>query len=84
MATRTGWQGDEVRCVSRLEAKLKAESEYEVFRHKQDAEYISDFDKEIKRLKGDSQQEIALSLAFPSSTTLYFLCSRYVLATEGK
>lgn len=40
--------------VSRLEAKLKAESEYEVFRHKQDAEYISDFDKEIKRLKGDS------------------------------
>lgn len=54
MATRTGWQGDEVRCVSRLEAKLKAESEYEVYRHKQDAEYISDFDKEIKRLKGDS------------------------------
>lgn len=54
MAIRTGWQGDEVRSVSRLEAKLKAESEYEVFRHKQDAEYISDFDKEIKRLKGDS------------------------------
>lgn len=39
--------------ISALEAKLKAEREYEVFRHKQDAEYISDFDKEIKRLKGE-------------------------------
>lgn len=40
--------------ISALEAKLKAEREYEVFRNKQDAEYISDFDKEIKRLKGDN------------------------------
>lgn len=39
--------------ISTLEAKLKAEQEYEVFRHKQDVEYISDFDKEIKRLKGE-------------------------------
>lgn len=39
--------------ISALEAKVKAEREYEVFRHKQDAEYISDFDKEIKRLKGE-------------------------------
>jgi len=39
--------------ISALEAKLKAEREYEVFRNKQDAEYISDFDKVIKRLKGD-------------------------------
>lgn len=39
--------------VSALEAKLKAEQEYEVFRHKQDTEYISDFDREIKRLKGE-------------------------------
>ncbi len=39
--------------VSALEAKLKVEQEYEVFRHKQDAEYISDFDREIKRLKGE-------------------------------
>lgn len=39
--------------ISALEAKLKAEREYEVFRVKQDAEYISDFDKEIKRLKGE-------------------------------
>ncbi|AVM51599.1 cell filamentation protein Fic [Bacteroides heparinolyticus] len=40
--------------ISALEAKLKAEQEYEVFRQKQDAEYISDFDEEIKRLKGES------------------------------
>ena len=38
--------------VSALEAKLKAEGEYEVYRQRQDAEYISDFDKEIKRLEG--------------------------------
>lgn len=40
--------------VSTLEAKLKAEHEYAIFRKRQDAEYISDFDKEIKRLKGDN------------------------------
>ena len=40
--------------VSALEAKLKAEHEYDIFRKRQDAEYISDFDKEIKRLKGDN------------------------------
>lgn len=34
-----------------LEAKLKAESEYEKFRVIQDRNYISDFDKEIKKLK---------------------------------
>ena len=38
--------------VSALEAKLKAEGEYEVYRQRQDAEYLSDFDKEIKRLAG--------------------------------
>lgn len=36
--------------VSALEAKLKAEGEYEVYRQRQDAEYISDFDREIKKL----------------------------------
>ncbi len=36
--------------VSALEAKLKAEQEFEVFRVKQDKEYISDFDKEVKRI----------------------------------
>ena len=39
--------------VMALEAKIKAESEYEVFRKIQDQNYVSDFDKEIKRLKGD-------------------------------
>jgi len=39
--------------VSALEAKLKAEQEYETFRKIQDQNYISDFDKEIKRLKGE-------------------------------
>jgi hypothetical protein len=39
--------------VSALEAKLKAEQEYLVYREIQDKNYISDFDKEIKRFKGD-------------------------------
>jgi hypothetical protein len=38
--------------VSALEAKLKAEQEYEVFRQRQDRDYLSDFDREIKRLEG--------------------------------
>lgn len=38
--------------ISALEAKIKAEAEYEIFRKQQDADYISDFDREIKRLKG--------------------------------
>ncbi len=38
--------------VTALEAKLKAEGEYEVYRGRQDAEYISDFDREVKRLEG--------------------------------
>ena len=38
--------------VSALEAKLKAEDQYEVFRERQDREYTSDFDREIKRLEG--------------------------------
>lgn len=41
--------------VSALEAKLKAEQEYEVYRQRQDAEYISDFDREIRRLTGSKQ-----------------------------
>ena len=39
--------------VSALKAKLKAQQEYEVYRKRQDSEYISDFDREIKRLKGE-------------------------------
>jgi len=38
--------------VSALEAKIKAEGEFEVYRKRQDAEYISDFDREIKRIEG--------------------------------
>ncbi len=36
--------------ISMLEAKLKAETEYDKFRVIQDKEYISDFDKEVKKL----------------------------------
>ena len=39
--------------VSALEARLKAEGQYEIFRKRQDIEYISDFDLEIKRLEGE-------------------------------
>jgi len=38
--------------VSALEAKLKAEGEYEVYRKRQDLEYLSDFDREVKRIEG--------------------------------
>lgn len=38
--------------VSALESKLKAEQEYEVYRKRQDVEYVSDFDREIKRIEG--------------------------------
>ncbi len=33
--------------VSALEAQLKAEGEYEIYRNRQDAEYISDFDRVV-------------------------------------
>jgi hypothetical protein len=39
--------------VSALEAKLKAEQEYDNYRKIQDKNYTSDFDKEIKRFKID-------------------------------
>lgn len=39
--------------VSALEAKLKASQEFETFRVKQDADYISDFDREVKRIKSN-------------------------------
>lgn len=38
--------------VSALEAKLKAEGEYEKYRVIQDKSYVSDFDKVIKQLQG--------------------------------
>ena len=37
--------------ISMLEAKIKAESEYDKFRVIQDKEYISDFDREMKKLE---------------------------------
>ena len=37
--------------ISALKAKLKAEQEYEEFRKIQDKYYLSDFDKEVRRLK---------------------------------
>lgn len=43
--------------VSALEAKLKAEGEYEVYRKRQDADFVSDFDRvveETKRLEGSA------------------------------
>lgn len=48
--------------ISVLEAKIKAEAEYDKFRVIQDRNYISDFDKEIKKLigknEGDSNNDI--------------------------
>ena len=38
--------------VSALEAKLKAEEEFDRYRIRQDKDYISDFDREIKRISG--------------------------------
>ena len=38
--------------VTALEARLKAEAEFEVFRQRQDKDYLSDFDREIKRIEG--------------------------------
>ena len=38
-----------------LEAKIKAEQEYEAYRTVQDETYISDFDKEIRRIEGKKE-----------------------------
>jgi hypothetical protein len=43
--------------VSALEAKLKAEQEYEKYRIIQDKNYISDFDKLIKKLKDKNTED---------------------------
>lgn len=43
--------------VSALGAKLKAEQEYEVYRIQQDKDYLSDFDKEIRRIKGKNNDD---------------------------
>lgn len=41
--------------ISMLAAKLKAEQEYEVYRKIQDKNYISDFDREIRRIEGKNE-----------------------------
>ena len=41
--------------VSQLEAKLKAETEYEKYRVIQDQIYESDFDKDVKKMLGDGR-----------------------------
>lgn len=43
--------------VTLLEAKLKAEQEYDKFRVIQDQEFESDFDREIKKLKNENRNE---------------------------
>jgi hypothetical protein len=43
--------------VSTLEAKLKAEQEFEEYRVIQDRNYISDFDKEIRRITGKTDDD---------------------------
>jgi hypothetical protein len=42
--------------VAALEAKLKAEAEYDKFRVRQDRDYVSDFDKEVARLTGKDEK----------------------------
>lgn len=42
--------------ISALKAKLKAEEEYEKYRKIQDREYVSDFDREVKKLTKKKDQ----------------------------
>ena len=43
--------------VKALEAKLKAEREYDEYRIQQDKDYLSDFDKEVKRITGKKDEK---------------------------
>lgn len=43
--------------VSALKAKLKAEQEFDSFRKIQDREFVSDFDREVKRIIGKSDDD---------------------------
>lgn len=43
--------------VSALKAKLKAEQEFETYRKVQDKNYVSDFDREVKRLTGKKKNQ---------------------------
>ncbi len=43
--------------VSAIEAKLKADQEYDTYHKLQDREFISDFDREIKRIQGKQDND---------------------------
>ena len=43
--------------VSALEAQIKAEQEYDRYRLIQDKDYLSDFDKEVKRISGGNEKD---------------------------
>ena len=43
--------------VSALEAKLKAEAEYDKYRIIQDKNYVSDFDKILKKIKDNKEDD---------------------------
>ncbi len=43
--------------ISALKAKLKADKEFEKYRKIQDKNYVSDFDREVKRLTGKKKLE---------------------------
>jgi len=43
--------------ISALEAKIKAETEYDKYRVIQDKNYISDFDKEVRRISGKKDDD---------------------------
>jgi hypothetical protein len=43
--------------ITALEAKFQAEQEYGIYRVSQDINYISDFDREIKRITGKKDDD---------------------------
>ena len=43
--------------VSALAAKLKAETEFDVFRGQQDTEYVSDFDRVVAECQRQAEEE---------------------------
>lgn len=47
--------------VSALEARLKAEQEFEKFRQLQDQTYVSDFDRNIKHLTSGKENDTPVS-----------------------
>ena len=48
---------DSENLYKKMDQFLKAEQEYETFRKIQDEYYLSDFDKEIKRIKGNKNNK---------------------------